>query len=56
MTRIGELLQRLPELRALDERLRDPDWHPTEQEIAEARAALAKSRAKRQEELPLRAA
>lgn len=54
--RIVDLMRRMPDLRRLDARLSDPDWHPTAEEVAEARKALANDRADRQSELELRAA
>ncbi len=40
MKTVAEIL-RSPEFLALDERLRDPKWHPTPEEVAEALVALA---------------
>lgn len=54
--RVSDLMRRMPELRRLDARLSDPDWHPTPEELAEAQKALAKDRADRQAEMELRAA
>lgn len=51
MIRVAELMRRMPQLAALDARLADPEWHPTEQEKADALHALAKHRAARQSEL-----
>lgn len=53
MNRVADLMKRLPELRALDQRLSDPNWHPTKQDVAMALAALALHRVKEQGRLPL---
>jgi hypothetical protein len=37
----------------LSERLADPDWHPTPEEVAEAQHALAQAPSRPQAELPL---
>lgn len=52
MKRLSEVL-RSPVLMALDERLRDPKWHPTPEEVAEALAALAVAPKAKQQPLPL---
>lgn len=51
--RVADLMRRLPELRALDQRLSNPNWHPTAQDVADALAALAQHRAAKQTQLPL---
>lgn len=53
MKRMGDVL-RNPLLMALDARLRDPEWHPTPEEVAEALAALAVAPKAKQQPLPLR--
>lgn len=52
MKRLSEIL-RSPALIALDARLRDPQWHPTREQLAEARAALAVAPKAKQQPLPL---
>jgi hypothetical protein len=44
-----------PQAVALRERLADPDWHPSEQEQADAEHALARPHCPRQPSLPLAA-
>lgn len=44
-------MRRMPSLAALDARLGDPDWHPSEQDVADAWAALGHDKAARQFEL-----
>lgn len=53
MKRLATVL-RSPALMALDARLRDPAWHPTPEEVAAARAALAVAPEAKQQPLPLR--
>jgi len=51
--RIDQLMRRMPELLLIEPRLADPEWHPTEQEIAEAWAVVSRAPAPRQSSLPL---
>ena len=53
MTRLGDLMRRMPELAALESRLADPDWHPTNQETAQAWSIVRAPRRDRQESLAL---
>lgn len=53
MIRIADLMRRMPELARAYALMADPDRHPTEQELAESREALARARAQRQSALDL---
>lgn len=52
MKTVAEIL-RSPEFVRLDARLRDPNWHPTPEQVAEALAALAVAPKAKQQPLPL---
>jgi len=46
-------MRRMPELALIEPRLSDPDWHPTQQEIAEALSVVSRPRQDKQAMLTL---
>lgn len=53
MTPVSELMRRMPELLLIEPRLADPDWHPTQQELADAWTVVKRPEVARQSALNL---